>query len=102
MRTQSSEKKPKLQLVGNVIYLWWDEQVLPSQPDHDELGYSYFMIKVLPVDDRGSIVEKIVKLKYPTYDKEIAALANQDSEHASWRQEAKILADEALEFRGEA
>lgn len=59
-------------------------------------SYSYWMIKFSVSCTRQDLIERIVKLKYPTYDTEIAALANSDPEHTAWRAEAKTLADEIL------
>lgn len=95
MRMQSSEKKLKITRIDGVGYYCWDEQVLPIGEDSEE-GYSYLMIKFTTACSRSDLVERVVRLKYPSYDSEIAALANADPAHAAWRTLAKEIADEII------
>lgn len=97
MRTYTSETKPEIEPVENVIYLWLDfKEETNTEGDNQ---YSYHMIKIVRDDNRNKIIEKIVKTKYPSYDTEIAALSNNDPEHSSWRQFSKNKADEVLQLR---
>lgn len=93
MRTYSSEQKQRIERVGDVGYIWWDEVVLT---DYEDTQYSYYMVKFKKNCTRAELIQAVVRLRYPDYDAEIAALANGDPEHQQWRQLAKELADEVL------
>ena len=95
MRIQSSERKLRLEKISNVGYFWWDEQESPATED-DAVNYSYLMVKFTTACSRSDLVERVVRLKYPTYDSEIAALANADPAHSAWRTLAKEIADEII------
>lgn len=96
MRMQSSEKKLKIIRIADVGYYCWDEQVSPATQDSD-LSYSYLMIKFTASCSRSELIERVVRIKYPTYDSEIAALANADQAHTAWRTLAKEIADEIID-----
>lgn len=95
MRVHSNERKPKLERIDNIGYYWWDEQEAPATED-DDVSYSYMMIKFTTACSRSDLVERIIRLEYPTYDSEIAALANGDPAHSVWRALAKEIADEII------
>lgn len=102
MYTQSQERKNKIEIIGNVGYLWFDEEVVPAREGEEVSGdiYKYRMLKFKTDSSRGELVQGVIKLKYPSYDMEIAALSNQDAEHSEWREKAKRLADEVIAVIG--
>jgi hypothetical protein len=78
-----------------VGYYWWDEQELPAVEEGGP-QYSYLMIKFTSACSRSELIQRVVRLSFPTYDSEIAALANADPDHAACRLAAKEIADEII------
>lgn len=101
MKTQCSEQKPKFEKVGQFIHIYFDEEVIPATEDAEQ-SYSYCYCKVPAMISRNELIDAIVKIKYPTFDAEIAAIANggvDSEEHQDWRNNAKLVASEIEEFK---
>ena len=101
MKTQCSEQKPKFEKVGQFIHIYFDEETVPATEDAEQ-SYRYCYCKVPMMVSRSELIDSIVKIKYPTFDAEIAAMANGGvdlEEHQVWRTKAKTLATEFDEFK---
>lgn len=98
---QSVNKRNKLEMMGQFVGISFNEQEI-EETDETEKQYQYDFAKVPLCSSRGEVINALVKIKYPTFDKEIAAIQNggEDAqEHNKWRAIAKLIADEFVTFR---
>lgn len=96
---QSASKRNKFDVMGEFIAVSFNEIEVTH---NDETHYQYDFVKIPICCDRDEIINYLMKVKYSTFDKEIAAMVNggdDAQEHSDWRVMAKSLADEVLEFR---
>lgn len=104
MKTQCSEQKPKFEKVGQYVHIYMDEEVstVIDMEDNEIPLYKYHYAKVPIMTSRDDIISSIIKIKYPSFDAEIAAMANGSvdaAEHQEWRNQAKLTASEFEEFK---
>lgn len=96
---QSNTKHNKFTKMGQFVLIAFNERELQIE---DETHYQYDSAKVLLCSGRDEVIDVLVKIKYPTFDKEIAAIANGGEaaqKHSEWRVTAKIIADEFISYR---
>lgn len=97
MKTVANEKLEKFQRVGPFVRINFGE--VESTTEEGEKLYTYSTAKVGVLDSRDAVVEAIMKVEYPNYACEIAAIANggEDAQaHLDFRVLAKELADEFI------
>lgn len=104
MKTQCSEQKPKFEKVGQYIHIYIDEEIdsVVNEEGYESLIYKYHYTKVPIMISRSELIDSIIKINYPSFDAEIAAMANggvDSEEHQSWRMNAKQIATEFEMFR---
>lgn len=104
MKTQCSEKKPKFEKIGQYIHIYIDEEIesVVHEEGHESLIYKYHCTKVPIMISRNELIDSIIKINYPSFDAEIAAMANggaDSEEHQDWRNKAKLVASEFEEFK---
>jgi hypothetical protein len=102
MKARSSVKLNTYELDGNNLSIYWNEEyhepvsdIEDNTLDSREAYWTYDHCYAFATDDYGTLIEKIIATKYPTYGSEIAALANgSDSaaKHKALRKLAKELA----------
>lgn len=99
---QSATKRNKFEMMGQYILVCFNEQeVLPTDED-SEIHYQYDSAKLPICCERDEAINSVVKIRYKTFDKEIAAIINggQDAQnHNEWRVAAKLIADEFITYR---
>lgn len=98
---QSTNKRNKFETMGQFVAISFNEQEIKAT-DETEKQYQYDFAKVPLCSSRDEVINALVKIKYPTFDKEIAAMANggEDGQgHSDWRVKAKLIADEFVAFR---
>lgn len=104
MKTQCSGQKPKFEKIGQYIHIYIDEDIstITDTESNETMIYKYHYTKVPIMTSRSELIDSIIKIKYPTFDTEIAAMANggtDSEEHQAWRNKAKLLASEFEEFK---
>lgn len=98
---QSTDKRNKFEMMGQFVAISFNEQEVVAT-DETERQYQYDFAKVPLCSGRDEVVNALVKIKYPTFDKEIAAIVNGGSAaqtHSEWRVTAKVIADEFIAYR---
>lgn len=99
---QSVTKRDKFEKMGQYVLICFNEEPLLPTVEGSELQYRYDTAKLPLGCARDVVIDTIVKIKYPTFDKEIAAILNggiDSQEHSEWRVVAKLIADEFVVYR---
>ena len=105
MNTQANEKQPEFQFLGDKFRINFDE-VIETKTDEEGneiTTYNYTTACVIKSADYSAIVEAIVAINYPTYGAELSAIRKGDEAalaHAKWVDKAKLIATDALNFKG--
>lgn len=98
---QSTNKRNKFEMMGQFVAISFNEQEIAAT-DETEKQYQYDFAKVPLCSSRDEIINALVKIRYKTFDKEIAAITNGGQyaqEHSDWRVTAKLIADEFIAYR---
>lgn len=96
---QSNTKHNKFTKMGQFVLIAFNERELQIE---DETHYQYDSAKVPLCSSRDEVISALVKIKYPTFDKEIAAIQNGGEDvqaHSDCRVTAKLIANEFVVFR---
>lgn len=93
----STNRLDEFEKVGSCVLIRLDEQIVNSGADGEE-QYQYYQTRVKVTGKllRETIIEAIIRAKYPTYGAELAAQFNggeELQEHQVWRALAKEKAD---------
>jgi len=98
MKTESPYELPTYEVMGHKLRIHFNHTPTTHEGVDGEIeqGHSYSTAVVDKNVDRETIIEAIMRVKYPTYGAEIAAMQNGDPdnhEHQVMRDAAKSLAD---------
>ena len=93
----STNRLDEFEKVGSCVLIRLDEKIVNSGDDGEE-QYQYYQTRVKVTGKllRETIIEAIIRAKYPTYGAELAAQFNggeELQEHQAWRALAKEKAD---------
>lgn len=102
MKTNSNEKLPEFQYLGNSLRINFNEQIKETQTDEDVfISFDYDTAVVSKSSSLDERIEVIVSVKYPTYGAELAAKNGSVEEiynHSYHVALAKYLAKKSLGF----
>lgn len=104
METFSTEKLSYLFFKGNNILVNFSEQevVVENEGSGDSTQFKYSTVEFPKTYSRDERVECVIKSRYPTYGSELAAINNGGDdldEYTSFRNIAKIVADDSINFQ---
>lgn len=105
MKTQANEKQPEFQFLGDNFRINFDEVIETKTGDNEITitSYNYTTACVAKSATYEEIVEAIVAINYPTYGSELSAIRKGgefELAHTAWVDKAKLIAANALVFRG--
>lgn len=95
---QSAEKRNKFERMGECVLICINEEEVTNE---DTISFKYDSVKVGLLDSRNIVIQKLMRVKYPDIDSEIAAISNGGAavlEHGEWRDTAKLTASEFIDF----
>ena len=93
----STNRLEEFEKIGSCIFIRLGEEIVNSGEDGEE-QYQYYQARVKVTGKllRDTIIESIIRAKYPSYGAELAAQFNggdELQEHQAWRATAKEKAD---------
>ena len=102
MIEQSTQQLPKFQFRGNTLIIRCNGQTVIKQDENgdDVTNYQYCTVKVPKSSTRHQRIEAIIKIKYPTYGAELAAMhkgGDETETYLAWRETAYQVAAESFE-----
>ena len=92
---QSNVKVNKFTRMGQYVQIAFNET--ESVDEEENTTYHYESAKVKILNDRASVIQTLVRIKYKEIDAEFAANLNggeEQSAHNEWRLTCKSIADE--------
>ena len=104
MQVQSKNKLDEFQVIGETVRIHFDYQQVTRQSINDSEETFWLCEEAVAsvFDSRNTIIEKIMKTKYPTTGSEFAAINNGGEDHTNYlnfRVKAKALADKFVQTR---
>lgn len=100
MKVNTGQQLPKFLKEGAKLKINLNKETQEDEDGNTSFSYIQATINLSSKLSRDSIIEAIIRAKYPTYGSELAASFNGGEdllEHTAWRQLAKSTADEIIE-----
>lgn len=95
---QSTEKRNKFERMGGCVLICINEEEMTNDGIS---SFKYNSVKVGLLDSRATVIQELIRIKYPDIDSEFAATLNGGDDalaHEEWRATAKLTANEFEEF----